>query len=392
MKKLIINILLLVGVYSASAQNEYEQVLQQIETNSATLNALRLEAEAKKANNRTGIYLSNPEIEFNYLWGKPVETGNRKDISIKQSFDFPSAYVNKNKISKLENSNVELEYRSERINLLLSAKQICIQLIYYKILAKEYEVRLQNAKNIAAAYKIKLDKGESNAIENNKAQLYLNSIENEIKNIETEQSSLLSELIQLNGGKEILFAGDSFSDKQLPANFEQWYAQAEAKNPLLKYIKGQIEINQQQIRLNKSLALPKFTAGYMREQVAGQRFEGVSMGISIPLWENKNRVKQAKIQMKASTATFEDKRMQFYNSLQNLYAKTVSLQQILQKYKTSLSEYSNERLLKKALDAGEISLLDYLLESQYYYELFSKMLETGRDYELTVAKLNAVEL
>ncbi|MDR1198924.1 MAG: TolC family protein [Prevotellaceae bacterium] len=391
MKKLIINILLFVGAYSASAQNEYEQVLQQIETNSATLNALRLEAEAKKANNRTGIYLSNPEIEFNYLWGEPAETGNRKDISIKQSFDFPAVYASKNKISKLENSNVELEYRSERINLLLSARQVCIQLIYYKILAKEYEVRLQNAKDIAAAYRIKLDKGETNAIENNKAQLYLNSIENEIKNIETEQNSLLSELVRLNGGKEILFSVDNFSDKQLPANFEQWYAKAEEKNPLLQYVKGQIAISQQQIRLNKSLALPKFTAGYMREQVAGQRYEGVSLGISIPLRENKNRVKQAKIQLKASTATFEDRRIQFYGLLQNLYDKAVDLQQILQKYQTSLSEYSNERLLKKALDAGEISLLNYLLESQYYYELFNKMLETERDYELTVAKLHALE-
>jgi outer membrane protein TolC len=392
MKKLIINILLFACAYAASAQNEYEQVLRQIETNSATLNALRLETEAKKVNNRTGIYLPDPEVEFNCLWGKPAETGNRKDIIIKQSFDFPSVYSNKNKISKLENSNVELEYKSERINLLFSAKQICIRIIYYKMLAKEYEYRLQNAKDIAAAYKIKLDKGETNAIENNKAQLYLNNIENEIKNIETEQNSLLAELVQMNGGKEISFAAEKFSDKQLPLDFEQWYAQAEAKNPLLQYIKGQIAINRQQVQLNKSLALPKFTAGYMREQVAGQRFEGISMGISIPLWENKNRVKQAKIQTKASTANFEDKQMQFYSSLQNLYVKAVNLQQTLQKYQKSLSEYSNERLLKKALDAGEISLLDYLLESQYYYELYNKMLETERDFELTVAKLGAVEL
>ncbi|MDR0421302.1 MAG: TolC family protein [Prevotellaceae bacterium] len=392
MKKLIIIILLFTAVYSALAQNEYEQILQQIETNSATLNALRLETEAKKLNNRTGIYLSNPEVEFNYLWGKPSETGTRKDISIKQSFDFPAVYINKNKISKLENSNVELEYKSERINLLLSAKQTCIQLTYYRLLAKEYKTRLQNAKDIAVAYQIKLDKGEANAIENNKAQLYLHSVENEIKNIETEQNSLLSELTQLNGGKEILFSVDTFAIKQLPLNFEQWYAQAEAKNPLLQYIKAQIEINNRQVALNKSLTLPKFTAGYMREQVTGQRFEGISIGISIPLWENRNRVKQAKMQTKASTATFEDKRIQFYNSLQNLYAKAVNLQQVVEKYQKSLSEYNNERLLKKALDAGEISLLDYLLESQYYYELFTRMLESGRDFELATAQLNAVEL
>ncbi|MDR1984436.1 MAG: TolC family protein [Prevotellaceae bacterium] len=392
MKKIIINILLFAVGYSALAQNGYEQVLQQIETNSATLNALRLEMEAKKLNNRTGIYLPNPEIEFSYLWGNPAETGNRKDISIKQSFDFPTVYINKNKISKLENTNVELEYKSERINLLLSTKQICIKLTYYNRLAKEYAYRLQNAKDIAVAYKTKLDKGETNAIENNKAQLYLINIENEIKNIETERYSLLSELRQLNGGKEISFHDDSFSDKNLPINFEQWYTQAEAKNPLLQYIGTQISINRRQVALNKSLALPKFTAGYMREQVVGQRFEGISIGISLPLWENKNRVKQAKMQMKASEATFEDKRIQFYNYLHNLYNKAVNLQQAVEKYQKALSEYNNEKLLKKALDAGEISLLDYLLECQYYYELFGKKLEAERDFELTLAQLESVEL
>ncbi|MDR3286248.1 MAG: TolC family protein [Prevotellaceae bacterium] len=391
MKKIIISIILIAAACSLSAQNQYDTILQQIEANSLTLNALRLEIDAKKLNNRTGIYLPNPEIEFNYLWGNPAETGNRRDIKIMQSFDFPTVYTNKNKISKLENANVDIEYKSERINLLLSAKQICIQLTYYNALINEYKYRLQNAENIANTYKTKLDKGETTAIEHNKAQLYLISVENEIKNIETERNSLLSELKQLNGGNEISFSADSFYSKNLTFDFEQWYAQAETKNPMLQYISGQIAINRHQVKLNKLLMLPKFTAGYMREQVVGQRFEGLTVGISIPLWENKNKVKQAKTQVKASEATFDDKRIQFYNYLQNLYTKAVDLQQTAAKYKKALSQYNNDKLLKKALDAGEISLLDYLLECQYYYQILNKMLETERDFELTLAKLEMYE-
>jgi hypothetical protein len=49
-------------------------------------------------------------------------------------------------------------------------------------------------------------------------------------------------------------------------------------------------------------------------------------------------------------------------------------------------------LLRKALDAGEISLLDYLLEVGFYYDAFYKMLEIERDYALAVAELTATEL
>lgn len=101
MRKLLIG-LLLAAMVSPLAAQDYTAVLQEIESNSTTLKALREQAEADKLASRTGIYLDNPEVEFNYLWGDPSVMGNRTDVSVKQSFDFPSAYAYKGKIAKLE--------------------------------------------------------------------------------------------------------------------------------------------------------------------------------------------------------------------------------------------------------------------------------------------------
>ncbi|KAA6308963.1 hypothetical protein EZS27_039465 [termite gut metagenome] len=46
--------------------------------------------------------------------------------------------------------------------------------------------------------------------------------------------------------------------------------------------------------MNQAMGLPSFLAGYMSEKVVGEHFQDITLGISIPLWENKNRVKQAK--------------------------------------------------------------------------------------------------
>jgi len=392
MKKLAVILSLTLAGFSATAQSGYDAVLQQIETNSATLSALRKQTEVQQLGNRTGIYLANPEVEFNYLWGNPAAIGNRTDINIKQSFDFPTAYAYRGKIAGLQNENAELLYKAERLNLLLAAKRICIDLIYHNALAEEYAARLQNALRMAEAYQYKLNAGETNVLENNKAQLNLAALKTESARIETERAALLAELKTLNGGRKIDFSDNVYPPHTLPADFETWYAQAEAQTPMLQYVSGQIEIERQQVKLNRALGLPKFSAGYMSEKVVGEHFQGITAGISLPLWENKNRVKQTKAAVEASQSALEDAKNQFCNRLQTLYQKAVALQQNALTAMQSLTAYGNEPLLKKALDAGEISLLNYLLEIEFYYDAMNRALEIECDFELTVAELQAVEL
>ncbi|MDR0295885.1 MAG: TolC family protein [Prevotellaceae bacterium] len=394
-KSFLAIILFIVAGVVARGQSGYEAVLQQIEANNTTLVTLRQQTEAEKLGNRTGLAPVNPEVEFNYLWGSPAAIGNRYDISLRQTFDFPTVYAHRSKIAGLQNENVELSYKAERFNILLSAKQACIELVYYNTLAKEYAVRLQNAERIAQAYKIKLGKGETNILEHNKAQLNLTAVQAELAHIEAERAALLTELKRLNGGKEITnykLQITAYPINVLPANFEEWYATVENKSPVLQYVRKQIEINKQQAKLNWAMGLPKFSAGYMSEKIVGEHFQGITVGMSIPLWENNNRVKQAKVQAKAAKAMFEDSKIQFYNRLQTIYFKAAALQQNTQKFRQSLAENNNEPLLKKALDTGEISLLNYLLEIEYYYDAMNKVLEAERDYELAAAELWAVEL
>jgi outer membrane protein TolC len=392
MKRSIVSILLLSAGFFAMSQSRYEGILQQIEENNTMLRVSREQMNSQKLNNRTGIYPNNPEVEFHYLWGSPNSIGNRTDFNVKQTFDFPSVYSYRNRIAGLQNTKAELSYKTQRMYLLLSVKQICIELSYYNALAKEYELRLENAKRIADVYNIKLEMGETNILENNKAQLNFISIQTETMRIKTEQTTLLSELKQFNGGKDITFSDDLSSRDTLPEDFEQWYVMIEEKNALLQSINGQIEIDKQQIKLNRALGLPKFSAGYMSEQLPNEHFQGVNVSISIPLWENKNNVKQAKAQLQSTESSLEDGKIQLYNRLKNIYLKASTLQKNVQEIKQSISIYSNASLLKKALDAGEISLLNYLQETAYYYEVMKMFLETERDFDITVSELLSVDL
>jgi len=43
----------------------------EVEKNNTTLLALKKRVEAETIGNKSGITISNPEAEFNYLWGSP---------------------------------------------------------------------------------------------------------------------------------------------------------------------------------------------------------------------------------------------------------------------------------------------------------------------------------
>ena len=384
--------MVLLASISLNAQSSVETALKAIEENNNTLKALKETTKSQKLENKTGIYLSNPEVGFNYLWGNPSTIGNRTDFSISQAFDIPTITGMKNKIADERNSLAEWQYKAERMNILLEAKQYCIELIYFNALKKELDIRLQHAQTIASGYQNRLNSGDANILEYNKAQLSLSATTGEIARIDVERNALLSQLKRLNGGLDIVMDDYQFNQKQLPLNFDDWYLQAEQKNPILAYIKQEVVVSQKQVSLNKAKGLPTFSAGYMSENVVGQRFQGLTMGVSVPLWENKNRVKQAKSAVVAAQARQTDSKQQFYNQLQIQYNRALGLKNTAESYRKSLVMANSTQLLKKALDAGEISLLNYMVELGLYYNMVNQTLEAERDYQKALAELSAVEL
>jgi outer membrane protein TolC len=392
MKTIIVCLMLLLGGVSVSAQSNIAEVLKTIENNNNTLKSFRESAEAQKLGNKTGIYLPGPEVGFNYLFGKPENIGKRTDISVMQSFDFATVSGLKARTANERNNLVDLQYQTDRLQILLEAKQYCLDLIYYNALAHELGIRLQHAQTIAEAYEKRLKNGDANILESNKAKLNLSAVQGEIARVEVERATTRAQLLRLNGGTDIALDDTQFPSADLPLNFEEWFSQSAQKYPALALLKQEIAVNKKELSLNKAMALPSFSAGYMSERVVGERYQGVSVAVSIPLWENKNRIKQAKTALKAAELREADGKGQVYNQLKILYARTQGLKTTAQNYRDALRTINNTDLLKKALDTGEISLLDYIVEIGLYYDTVNRALETEKDYQKAFAELSAVEM
>lgn len=388
--KPIIYILLSVLALSAQAQVSFDNVLKEIEMNNTTLKAYREKANADKIGNKTGINMANPEVEFGYLWGSPSGEGNRVDLNVTQSFDFPTAYCYKTQLSDGKNQQVDMIYDQQKVEILQQARLICVELVYQTKMNKILSNRLKQARELSDAYQKSFDQGNIDVLERNKTKLNLLNAEKALQINEVDLNLSKSELQRLNGGLDIT-EFNRYSDFTFPLNFIEWFAIVKANNPSLRVAEQEVELSRKQEQLTRALNLPKITAGYASERVSGTTFQGVSVGVSIPLWEGKNTVKHQKAQTVALQMQHEDSELQFRNTLKNQYDKAKKLSLLLKEYEDALSVTSSQDLLKMALDKGQLSLINYLLELSVYYETVDKYLETERDYQLAVAELQQWE-
>jgi cobalt-zinc-cadmium efflux system outer membrane protein len=387
MRKVLFLCTLVLNMAICANNDEIDRILASIEQNNGALKALRKDADARIAGNREEMMPDDPEAEFAYLWGSPHEIGKRQDVNVSQAFDVPLITGMRKKVVSRENELVELNHRWERTGLLLEAKKNCIELIYNNALRQQLNKQLLWAEQVADLYREQYEKGNIGMPEYNNSQLNLAEIKHEVSRVEIEQKRILSELKRLNGGIAVELNSTQYDLHPLPTDFEQWFERMEQKNPMLLYACKETELNRYRIEVAKKANLPRFSVGYLMENVVGERYRGITLGISVPLWKNSQRLQQAETAAEASEMRAANTRQEFHDAFHALYRQAKELQRLLMDYRDAVKLHNNADLLVKALDLGEISITDYLVQMKFYYNMVTKVLEVERDYELVYAEL-----
>lgn len=376
------------------AQENAGTVLSQIEKNNTALQALRKRTEADQYGYKAERALDAPEVGFDYLWSSPADVGTRKDISVTQSIDVAALAGARGKLANSRTELSAIQYNIERQKILLEAKRLYIRIVYCNAVNAELSSRIARSEQIEAAYRDMQARGETDMIEVNKAHLAYLSQKNALSRNLVERESLLSELQGLNGGEPVEVNASVIStDEVLPADFGAWYAEASQQIPELAYMKKNVDVNAAEARTAKMANYPSLTAGYMAELVKGSNFRGLTLGLSIPIWSVRSKVRQANASCEAAKLEERDAVTKTYNSFKALYDRAKGLQEISTELSSSLAVSTEAMALTEhKLKAGDISLIDNIMELSLYYSLADEALATSCDYALALAELYAWNL
>ncbi len=379
----------ILGIFALplQAQTFMDQILSEIEKNNTSLRIFEKNLETEKMGNRTGIYLQDPELEVNYLWSDPVDVGNRTDIQVVQKFDFPTAYGYRRQIAGYQDEQSQLEYQAKKHEVLLEARLLCVEIVMLNARLSEYQNRSRQAREMAEAYQKMYKLGEAGILEYQKAQLNLVQKEQEQSVLESDLETALRKLQTMNNGVPVIITETQLPLRTLPQDFDSWYQKTEQNNLYLLRLSQELLLNRKEEQLSRALSLPKASAGYASELRTGEDFRGVTFGLSIPLWENKNTLKYARSRTLGNQEIETDQKLYFYHQFRILYDKTLKLKKSGEALQSSLNTYQSTDLLKKALDAGEISLLEYLTELSWQYSIHDQLWQTDMDYQMNLARL-----
>ncbi len=393
MKQFIVITLLASAALSVNGQNSIDAVLRSIETNNKELQANNQLTVSKKLEAKLDNNLPDPSVSYVHQYGNREGMGIQGELVASQSFDFPSVYVQKNKLAKSKAASFDRQGAEFRQQILLQAKEICLDLVLLNQQRALLDQRRQNAEQLAELYAMRLETGDANILETNKIDLELLNAKTEARMNESARIAKLQELATLNGGIAIDFTDTTYMSDGDILSFEELCAEAVTSNPQLLTLKSEQVAARRQLSVNKSKSLPGFELGYrMNTATGGERFNGFLVGISIPLFSNRNNVKQAKAQALYTDLQLESTTTTVESELHQLYNQSVALKTSMDEYNTVLKSQNSLALLNKAIQTGQISMIEYFVDVTTFYQSMQNYMQLQNEYQKVMAQLYKYKL
>ena len=387
MKKITIFTATLLAIAGVQAQSNIEQVLRNIEANNKELQANAQLISSQKLEAKTDNNLADPSLSYAHLWGAKDKNETIGELVVSQSFDFPSLYASRAKLNRLKTSSFDGQASIFRQGILLQAKEVCLEIIMLRQQKQILQERLRNAEELSAMYKKRLQTGDANIIETNKINLELLNVKTEASLNETALRNKLQELNTLNGNIPVVFEGNTYPAVIFPSDYQMLKAEVLAADPTLQTLASESAAARKQIGVNKQGWLPKLELGYRRNTESGTPFNGVVVGFSFPIFENKSKVKIAKAQAMNTDFLKESAMLQAESQVAQLYQEAQTLRSSMDEYEKTFQAQQDLEMLKQALTGGQISMIEYFVEVSVVYQSKQNYLQLENQYQKAMAKI-----
>ncbi|HPW70971.1 MAG TPA: TolC family protein [Bacteroides graminisolvens] len=390
--KIVLYLVICFGNISASGQITREtgsinELLRSVETHNTELKAFSQRMRAQKTENKLSNNLPDPTVSYSHLWGADNSSETIGELIVSQSMDFPTLYHTRRQLNRQKNVMADHEYQLKRREILLKAQEIGFDIILLReeqLLLKE---RHQNASELAILYQQRIESGDANVIELNKVKLELLNAKTEASINETNLKRKEEELIILNGNTPFQTEQLTYPAIVLPTDYAEIKDDVLNGELALAALEQESRVGHNLLKVAQESWLPKLEIGYRRNTESGAPFNGFVVGFSVPLFENKGKVKMARQQLLSTELSKEQVKSETsYNALQN-FREAQKTKLLMDEYASLFKEHSDLLILKEALKSGQISLIEYFSEAAIIYQSQLNYLQLENKYHKTVASL-----
>lgn len=385
------------------AQNSIDAILRQVEANNRQLQANAQTVRAQKLENRASNNLADPTLSYAHLWDSDDKNITVGELVIAQSFDFPSLYVSRARLNRLKGQSLDAQSDALRQQILLQAQEACLDIIHLSRRQQLLDERLKNAEELAAFYQRRLETGDASSLETNKINLELLNVRTEARLNRTALDSKLKELTALNGNQSLVpgrpmpdgpaaataqnLGLTDYPSVPLPADFGPLCEELLASDPTLLSLQSESLAAQKQLSVSRQGWLPGLEVGYRRNTESRHPLNGIVVGFSFPIFQNQGKVKAARSQALSIDYQKENTRLSASTALWQLYDEACNLHASMQEYAETFGRQQDLKLLRQALEGGQISMIEYFVEVSALYQSQANLLQLENQYQKVMARI-----
>ena len=166
--------------------------------------------------------------------------------------------------------------------------------------------------------------------------------------------------------------------------------EAALRSPDIKLAEARIVAAEKAAEVAKISRTPGFSLGYRHVFEGGNHFNGLAVGMSLPVWNRRSEREAALAATLAARFEAQAAQTAATTSTRAAYANALRLQSQIAKLAPALENSDNFNLLEKAYNGGQLSMLEYLTESAYFLKARLALLDLHEQYFSAASQLNSL--
>lgn len=386
-KKTILFVTFVYLASMANAQDPISRVVSAIVDNNPELKSERELIIAQSFDDSDANALSDPQVDFSRVWGAHG-IGNKLQLDVSQSFDWPGLYRTRSKAAAAGRNAAELLAKWSELQLALDAKTLLVELVYVRK-QLSLAVDMQNTiTRLGDAMEFAYKHGEATELAVRKIAIEKYKQTSDIDEIKVREAQICESLQALSPNVRLDLSDIAQYPIEKILTLEQYINQIEELDPEVGAARASIDMEMLNEKIARQSRFPGFSVGYQHQAEMGDFFNGFTVGVALPVFQNR-KARSAALSRKiaaeeGATAILAKKRAEIQASIceLQLWAKQV------EDYAQIFGDNVYLTLLEKAYKGGELSLHEYLSEMQYYNEVTQTYLDAEFNYMQALISLN----
>lgn len=346
-----------------AASADFDGIVEEVLGNNSELAGMRAEHLSQMMERRADNKLEATELEFERKWPNHREFGTKMAFSVSQSFDWPGAYGARRRAKKAAEAAMAMRVKELENSLQQTSRELLLQVVDANRRCRDIGEMVANIDSMHSKIHRQLELREATELDHRKVEIEAVALRQQLAEAEAARAEVLAAIAALNGGQ--LPAGVADLSDFPDDNIRPLAEYLAGFNPEVLAPRAEADVARLDAKAERMGLFPGFSLGYVIEREDCMTFQGFTLGVRLPQYAASPRAKAAQLRVEFLEHQAQQAQQQRDADITATYKSLEITAKLLKDYSEAFGD-NYQQLLRRALDGGQMTYVEYFNELNFY--------------------------